>query len=275
MPTQNIEVHSVQQNKLLEFAAPLFESVCSIIRKQNSGIRVTSQSTTFVRETDPHTGVPKSISLPIRPALERQLERGRDLATAARMGSKWLAVEQALCCFADGMMVTVDGLKAEWHKQPLASGGTGGAAGAEAFYESFLNPLLKQVDSEKRQNGAVNEELKDQLELYETCLLLGFKGKLYNKKADWNQLRIKIKSYYPERRNEAVHDRFTPDADQFTLTTPLEYDPKPTFWSLGVTAVLFLIAFAAFVGHMGHRAVSERERAISSIVRAYNIQARP
>jgi type VI secretion system protein ImpK len=157
----------------------------------------------------------------------------------------------ALIAFIDeSVLIAPHTMFANWVRRPLQEEVFGGQAGGELFFQ-YLQQLLSRPDS---------DDVADVLEVYQLCLLLGFKGRY----SVTHGSELQLLAEHVAQKIERARGRPGELSPRWRPSTPLagRYRFMSTTTVAAATAGLAMIAFLGFALTLAAGAAGVREAAV-------------
>jgi len=233
-------------SQLVEICDPLFVAVCETERLAFSKGVLTAEEEGLVQAR-----------------IGRVLTDCQAEATRSGCRANWDRIEPALCCFVDSMMEGLGGAFAHaWGMSRIAVKLHRIVAGDAAFYQIYLCPDLNLAESSPR---PLPDDLRQRLEVYLACILLGFEGSLRTTPLTLKKKRERLAYLVPEFLGGESKGKYTPEVYDTILSRKLELDTAPAYLVMLLVLVLVVVAYVVNTGYMYKRAVGTLNNAISTI----------
>lgn len=184
---------------------------------------------------------------------------------ATRIGCRanWDRVEPPLCCFVDSMMEGLGGEFARaWGRNRIAVTLHRIQAGDAAFHQIYLDPDLISAEASPR---PLPDDLRQRLEVYLACILLGFEGSLRTFPLEIGKKRERLAYQVPEFLGGESKGKYTPETYERVLARKLQLDTAPAYLILVVVLVAFVGTYVFFTGKMYKDSVNDLNRAIQTV----------
>jgi type VI secretion system protein ImpK len=135
---------------------------------------------------------------------------------------------------------------ASWQGRPLQEELFGVHIGGDVFFD-YLNTLLTQQDS---------EDLADTLEVYQLCLLLGFRGRYGSRPDELHSWTSRLRARIAQIRGElpAMAPQWAPSHDEVVAIVGDPWQKRLRLaiaGAFGMTAVIFLVYWLILGGRVG------------------------